>query len=130
VTDTELLPCPFCGSPPDTRNVHDNGGDLFSIGCTDNSCIVVVATDALAAAIAAWNRRAPDLAAHARGAAEERAAVVAQGRNRVHSYKATVRAPDQPEAWEVLEWYVDWIENRLRDATVQMAGEHRREEGG
>jgi Lar family restriction alleviation protein len=102
VTDAELLPCPFCGATPHPPENDTYGG--YCVCCP--TCDDIGHSYASAeAAVASWNRRAPDLAAHARGAAEERAAVVV------------------------------WLDLKRRMDPVELGrciarGEHRREEGG
>jgi endogenous inhibitor of DNA gyrase (YacG/DUF329 family) len=82
MTDAELLPCPFCGAAPDFgedtegRSSSTLGHPHYYVECGCPAGPVVFGQTQVKAN-AAWNRRAPDQAAHARGAAEERAAVVA-----------------------------------------------------
>jgi Lar family restriction alleviation protein len=75
MTDAELLPCPFCGTDERPHMVAFGGG-IYYRACLDCAAAGPGRKSA-EEGDAAWNRRAPDLAAHARGAAEERAAVVA-----------------------------------------------------
>lgn len=56
--DPKLEPCPFCGITPVDR------GDRASISCGNEQCSVRPRVSAFtkALAIAAWNRRTPDIA--------------------------------------------------------------------
>lgn len=58
MTDTELLPCPFCGGA--AKLFHDTSSDdernwVFVVECADWTCTDARKTKA--EAIAAWNRR-------------------------------------------------------------------------
>lgn len=58
--DAKLLPCPFCGSTPTISGISDT-----AIRCPNDQCIIYALPIPFndfghrAAAIAAWNRRAP-----------------------------------------------------------------------
>lgn len=61
---TELLPCPFCGSPAARCEVDDHAMRFvnYSIGCTSEACLadyMVLSTESTAEADKAWNTRAP-----------------------------------------------------------------------
>ena len=59
MSDDRLLPCPFCGQPP----YFKPKGEIMDarIMCDNTACLprVYVWAPTNAAAIAAWNRRAP-----------------------------------------------------------------------
>lgn len=54
---TEMLPCPFCGSPGEV----DHGGDeTWILGCANEACVAWLIDQGYARkadAIAAWNKR-------------------------------------------------------------------------
>lgn len=71
VSDAELLPCPFCGSPADLEHGSDHHGEWFNLGCSrhwgnvepDQACIggrlwYTEAELPEDEAVSNWNRRA------------------------------------------------------------------------
>ena len=68
----DLRPCPFCGSPAELERASDHHGEWFNLGCSrhwgnvnpDDACPAgrlwyTEDPEKEAAAIEAWNRRAP-----------------------------------------------------------------------
>ena len=61
MTETKLLPCPFCGKEPKLKKTKHTEPDIFYwVGCYNSGCIalpVVMSWETRAEAIAAWNKR-------------------------------------------------------------------------
>lgn len=57
MTTEELLPCPFCGQPPDLGTF----ASAFTIHCANEDCDIGAETSAVTEALAVeqWNKRAP-----------------------------------------------------------------------
>lgn len=54
MNNTELKPCPFCGSKAHTDKI---GTPLFTIRCTNINCYCEISKNSLEKTIEAWNRR-------------------------------------------------------------------------
>ena len=57
----KLLPCPFCGAPPEIEPWHGGPRTKRRIGCANEQCPVepAVTGDTEAEAAARWHQRAP-----------------------------------------------------------------------